>query len=190
MADEKRVFDVAKPGSSKPETGTKPMVVGHKMIKDPTLKEVEDDPVEETVNIQQTVSKTIKPLEKDEIPESNDEKKDTKDEEKPAEVKEDVTEKPETKTVELQIYRIIQEALNNTSKHGQANAAKVSLIQSKSGIFIEIKDNGTGFDVNQQLKSSKSFGLHSLFQRAKSISCILSISSSDKGTSVQLVKKN
>jgi two-component system, NarL family, sensor kinase len=97
-------------------------------------------------------------------------------------------EKPETKPVELQLYRIIQEALNNTLKHGNANAAKVSLIQSESGIFIEIKDNGTGFDVNKQLNSPKSFGLHSLFQRAKSISCSLSISSSNKGTSVQLVK--
>ncbi|MGV3613657.1 MAG: ATP-binding protein [Fluviicola sp.] len=97
-------------------------------------------------------------------------------------------EKPETKPVELQLYRIIQEALNNTLKHGNANAAKVSLVQSESGIFIEIKDNGTGFDVNEQLNNPKSFGLHSLFQRAKSISCLLSISSSDQGTSVQLVK--
>jgi cobalamin biosynthesis Mg chelatase CobN len=82
MADEKRVFDVAKPGSSKPETGSKPMVVGHKMIKDPTLKETEDAPTEETPVVQQTVSKTIKPLEKDMQSETEAEKNDKKVEEK------------------------------------------------------------------------------------------------------------
>jgi cytoskeletal protein RodZ len=43
MADKKeedKVFDVAKPGESKPETGSKPMVVGHKLItSDPDVKE-------------------------------------------------------------------------------------------------------------------------------------------------------
>jgi hypothetical protein len=36
--DEKKVFDVARPGSTQPDTGSKPMVIGHKMIIDPTLK--------------------------------------------------------------------------------------------------------------------------------------------------------
>jgi len=38
MAGETKVFDVASPGSSKPDTGSKPMVVGHKNMLDPTLK--------------------------------------------------------------------------------------------------------------------------------------------------------
>jgi hypothetical protein len=42
MADEKKVFDVAKPGSTKPDTGSKPMVVGHKIMKDPTLTNDEE----------------------------------------------------------------------------------------------------------------------------------------------------
>jgi len=37
MAQENKVFDVANPGSSKPDTGAKPMVVGHKHMLDPTL---------------------------------------------------------------------------------------------------------------------------------------------------------
>jgi hypothetical protein len=37
MAAEIKVFDVANPGSSRPETGSKPMVVGHKNLLDPTL---------------------------------------------------------------------------------------------------------------------------------------------------------
>lgn len=96
--------------------------------------------------------------------------------------------KPDSKTVELQLYRIIQEALNNTLKHGNANAAKVSLLQTESTIVIEIIDNGSGFNVEEKLSSPKSFGLHSLFQRAKSISSSLTIASSNKGTCIQIIK--
>lgn len=40
---EKKVFDVAKPGSSNPETGTKPMVIGHKTLpSDPSMINQED----------------------------------------------------------------------------------------------------------------------------------------------------
>ncbi len=40
-----KVFDVAKPGTSTPDTGSKPMVVGHKSITiDPTIKAAEDSP--------------------------------------------------------------------------------------------------------------------------------------------------
>ena len=39
MADDKKVMDVAKPGSAKPETGSKPMVIGHRsMATDPSVK--------------------------------------------------------------------------------------------------------------------------------------------------------
>jgi len=47
--DDKKVFDVAKPGSSKPTTGTKPMVIGHKSLaQDPSInvKASENPPVE------------------------------------------------------------------------------------------------------------------------------------------------
>lgn len=43
--DSDKVFDVAKPGDSKPETGSKPMVVGHKFMgSDPTLKPEKNEP--------------------------------------------------------------------------------------------------------------------------------------------------
>lgn len=60
-----------------------------------------------------------------------------------------------SKAKELQLYRIIQEALNNTLKHGKANAAKVILISENNSLHLEIKDNGSGFDVNQQLNNPK-----------------------------------
>jgi signal transduction histidine kinase len=91
-----------------------------------------------------------------------------------------------SKNKELQLYRIIQEALNNTLKHGKANAAKVILTSQNNSLHLEVKDNGSGFDVNQQLNNSKSFGLQSIMQRAKAIAAKINIDSSTKGTVIVL----
>ena len=95
-------------------------------------------------------------------------------------------EKKLSKSKELQLYRIIQEALNNTLKHGKANAAKVIVVSSESKLHVEIKDNGSGFNVTEHLNSSKSFGLQSILQRAKAIAAKINIESSEKGTSISL----
>lgn len=87
---------------------------------------------------------------------------------------------------ELQLYRIIQEALNNTIKHGKAKAAKVIVTSSASILHLEIKDNGNGFNVKEQLNSSKSFGLQSILQRAKAIAAIINIESTKEGTKISL----
>jgi two-component system, NarL family, sensor kinase len=91
-----------------------------------------------------------------------------------------------TKNKEVQLYRIIQEALNNTLKHGKANAAKVNLTSQNNSLHLEVKDNGNGFDVNAQLKNPKSFGLQSIMQRAKAIAAKININSSTKGTVILL----
>ncbi len=91
-----------------------------------------------------------------------------------------------SKAKELQLYRIIQEALNNTLKHGKANAAKVILTTQNNSLHLEVKDNGNGFDVSQQLNNPKSFGLQSILQRAKTIAAKINIDSTNKGTVILL----
>ena len=91
-----------------------------------------------------------------------------------------------SKNKELQLYRIIQEALNNTLKHGKANAAKVILKSDNNSLHLEIKDNGNGFNVNEQLNNPKSFGLQSIMQRAKSIAAKININSNTNGTIILL----
>lgn len=86
------------------------------------------------------------------------------------------------KNKELQLYRIVQEALNNTLKHGKAKAAKVSITSLDNYLNIEIKDNGSGFNVNEQLTNPKSFGLQSILQRAKAIMAKINIDSNINGT--------
>jgi two-component system, NarL family, sensor kinase len=87
---------------------------------------------------------------------------------------------------ELQLYRIIQEALNNTLKHGKANAAKVLLNSDGRYLHLEIKDNGSGFDFAEKVKSKTSFGLQSILQRAKAIAAKIDIRSNQFGTVITL----
>ena len=92
------------------------------------------------------------------------------------------------KNNELQVFRIIQEAINNIIKHANASAVKVTLTEDriKKLILLEIKDNGSGFDVDQSLKSKESFGLQSILQRSKVIKGDPYIVSGNKGTVITI----
>ena len=62
--------------------------------------------------------------------------------------------------VELNLYRIIQEALNNIAKHSQATRAELRLARNGSAIKASIRDNGRGFDPQcVQTKKSKKAGI-------------------------------
>lgn len=94
-------------------------------------------------------------------------------------------------SVELQIYRIIQEALSNIIKYAEAVAAKISITEDRNSIYIEIKDNGKGFDVNEVLSNSNSFGLHNIIERSRVIGGSAKIYSDKKGTIITVeIKKN
>jgi two-component system, NarL family, sensor kinase len=87
---------------------------------------------------------------------------------------------------ELQIYRIIQEALTNIIKYAKAHAGKITMEDNQSTIFIEIKDNGKGFNVKEALNSGKSFGLHNIIERSRVIGGEAKISSSEEGTIITI----
>ena len=90
------------------------------------------------------------------------------------------------KDEELQLYRIIQEALNNVATHAQAEACKITIRSVGQNLFAEIKDNGRGFDSGAIQK--KSFGLQSMKQRAKAFGADLTIESSKTGTIIKINK--
>jgi len=73
-------------------------------------------------------------------------------------------------SVEIAVYRLVQEALNNIRKH--AHATKVTLrVQFREDTFlVEIRDNGKGFDLSQTLDSAIAvghMGLLGMKQRAE-----------------------
>ncbi len=87
---------------------------------------------------------------------------------------------------EINIYRLIQEALNNIKRHAGANRATIRLVASSPDIVIRIKDNGQGFDVNDRRKQAlkeKRMGLQSMVERVRLLEGKIHIQSrSDKGT--------
>ena len=85
------------------------------------------------------------------------------------------------------IYRILQEALNNVSKHSQAKTVNVSLSKTKSGIELLIEDDGAGFDVDdaRTRELGEGIGLSSMKERAYLSGGSISIQSGKgRGTAV------
>ncbi len=69
--------------------------------------------------------------------------------------------------IELMLYRIIQELVNNIIKHSQAHHAQISFLTSPNQLLIiEVTDDGIGFD---QENSKNNQGLFSIQQRLASI---------------------
>jgi two-component system sensor histidine kinase DegS len=58
--------------------------------------------------------------------------------------------------VENNIYRIVQEAVNNAIKYSEASEIKISLSHNSKYLHLEISDNGKGFDY-QKLKEDGHF---------------------------------
>jgi two-component system, NarL family, sensor kinase len=88
--------------------------------------------------------------------------------------------------VQLNIYRIVQELLNNAVKHSGASRIKVSLVVWKETLTIRIEDNGIGFDV-RKVERSGGIGLKNIESRVSALGGkILLKSGIGKGTSVQI----
>jgi len=85
---------------------------------------------------------------------------------------------------EMQLYRIIQEAVNNMIKYSNAVAGLISLRHEGKQIILEIKDNGIGFNVEEKLKSRDAFGLHNIMERSRMIGGEAKITSGKTGTNI------
>ena len=48
---------------------------------------------------------------------------------------------------ELTLYRVVQEALNNTVRHARATNAHIRLLEDQKSVYCSIRDDGIGFDV-------------------------------------------
>jgi PAS domain S-box-containing protein len=69
---------------------------------------------------------------------------------------------------EINLYRLVQEGLNNISKHADAQHVVVRLLGAFPDIFLRIEDDGKGFDVEKRKRtadSEKRMGLRSMAER-------------------------
>jgi signal transduction histidine kinase len=69
-------------------------------------------------------------------------------------------------SIKINLYRIIQESLQNINKYAEANTIKVELKKIEEDLFLTISDDGNGFDVN---KSKKGIGLQNI--QSRTIEC-------------------
>jgi signal transduction histidine kinase len=88
----------------------------------------------------------------------------------------------------LNIFRIIQEALQNALKYSEASEIKIYLTLTQDRqLKIVIQDNGLGFDLQEGLQKNGHYGLANMQARAKSIEADFEIiSQKEQGTKVQL----
>lgn len=82
----------------------------------------------------------------------------------------------------LLVYRIVQEAVNNTIKHADADECVISIKQHDDTISLLIKDDGKGFDTQADV----GFGLKTIKERCDILSGEMTITSNDQGTSVDI----
>lgn len=68
-----------------------------------------------------------------------------------------------------QVFRIVQELVNNTLKHADARSVSLSCWLRNDEIILEYTDDGRGFDLAgiQSESGKKSYGLRSIIDRAK-----------------------
>ncbi len=82
--------------------------------------------------------------------------------------------------INIDLYRIMQEFINNSIKHGEASSIRISFIYDKKNLKVILSDNGKGFDTKEYRKG---MGLQNVKSRVKSHKGTLNIVSSiGKGT--------
>ncbi len=88
----------------------------------------------------------------------------------------------------INLYRILQEIVNNAIKHANAKDISVSISQIENELQIKISDNGIGFDYES--KKKKSFGLTNIQNRVQEVNGSLQVASNEaNGTNYSITFK-
>ncbi|MFS0575904.1 sensor histidine kinase [Sporosarcina sp. 179-K 3D1 HS] len=92
--------------------------------------------------------------------------------------------------LEMTLYRVVQELLNNAMKHSEASEVKLSLRKEGPVLRLQYKDNGIGFDKEAMTNSFKTMGLSGMRERVKSVGGRMSIETEvGAGVEVQIELK-
>ncbi len=88
------------------------------------------------------------------------------------------------KSIELMLYRIIQELVQNIVKHARATQAAIAVTWSEKELIVIAEDNGMGFNLQQP---QKGIGLQNIWSRVKLLQGNVTIDSTKGiGTSVSI----
>ena len=89
------------------------------------------------------------------------------------------------KEIELSLFRVLQEAIQNATKHSGSRHFEVSLRGGSSEIELTVRDSGIGFDPEEAMKGN-GLGITSIRERLKLVNGNLAIDSQPQhGTTIQ-----
>ncbi len=70
-------------------------------------------------------------------------------------------------TMEMAVFRIVQESLDNVREHARAKHVQISLELTQDQLTVTIVDNGKGFDTTQPVSPARRLGLVAMRDRAE-----------------------
>ena len=94
-----------------------------------------------------------------------------------------------SKTNQLHLFRIIQELINNSIRHGNANELVIYMEQNATGFVLRYQDNGIGFTV-KEAKEKPGIGLQNIKSRVKILNGTLKIESTPNSGSQFIIHCN
>jgi signal transduction histidine kinase len=90
-------------------------------------------------------------------------------------------------TAEIDLYRIVQEALTNAVRHARAESIAVEVESRNGGVVISVRDDGVGFDPSARAIRERRLGLTSMRERAQALGGAVTVESSPgAGTTVRV----
>jgi signal transduction histidine kinase len=89
--------------------------------------------------------------------------------------------------IRKQVYLIFKESVNNIAKHSECTEAEIKLSMTQGELWLSIRDNGKGFDVEHQSNGYGGNGLRSMQERAESLGGKLEVQSQkQQGSMIRL----
>jgi signal transduction histidine kinase len=87
-------------------------------------------------------------------------------------------------TLEIALFRIAQEAIQNVSRHSGATGLQLRLTARNGSVLLSVKDDGRGFDAADTTR--RGLGLNTMRDRAEAVGGTLRIDSNSGGTEVRV----
>lgn len=92
-----------------------------------------------------------------------------------------------SKTNQLHLFRIVQELINNSIRHGNAKEIVIYMEQNTNGFVLRYQDNGKGFTV-KDVKEKPGIGLQNIKSRVKILNGTLKIDSTPNSGSQFIIR--
>ena len=84
----------------------------------------------------------------------------------------------------INLFRVVQESVNNAVKHSKASQINIILDENENQLSMKIQDNGKGFDYEEKRK--KSYGLTNLQNRILELNGTFEVISNNTGTTINI----